>query len=131
MPAARLLIPLMAAVAFVCVAVGPAEALTLRTKALVPETDGYLLCTVEAHSPRRISIAASIVTASGTNVSEFEQSFRSSSADGFYAEERAGSFHSAARRCKVVVRGARNVNIRAVLTSFDVNGVAMSTVQAR
>ena len=131
MSIARLFIPLTAALALVCVAAGPVEALTLRTQALVPEPGGYLVCAVEAHGVRRISIAATIVNTAGADVSEFEDSFRTSTADGFYAEEHTGSFHSAARRCKVVVRGARNVNIRAVLTSFDANGVVVRTIQAR
>jgi hypothetical protein len=116
---------------------GLAEAgnVTVRTPSIVPDTDGYLYCRVDARGPRAMEIVAKIVTANGAIVTEFGTSFRASpeaTGDGrYYAEETAGSMNDAARSCTATVRNARRADVNISLTAFDANGNQVATVEGR
>ena len=110
-----------------------AGTLAIRTPSLVPDTDGYLYCQVVAHGPRPIEIVAKIVTAVGTDVTDFGTGFRASpvaTRDGYYAEETAGSLDDGARMCTVTLKGARRRDVDVTLTAHDAGGNVVATVQA-
>ncbi len=109
----------------------PADALTLRTHVMTPAANGYLRCVVTATGKRPIKIVCRITTDRRDDVTEFGTSFRTTTEDGFYAEESVGSFDRRGRRCQVVVHGARYKQIHATLTSFDADGRVIETIQAR
>jgi hypothetical protein len=116
---------------------GTAEAgnVTVRTPSLIPDAGGYLYCRVDARGPRAIEIVAKIVTADGTNVTEFGTGFRASPAatgDGqYYAEETAGSLNVGARSCTATVKNARRAEVHISLTAFDASGNPVVTVQGQ
>jgi len=116
---------------------GVAEAgnVTVRTPSIVPDTDGYLYCRVDARGPRPMEIIAKVVTATGAIVTEFGTSFRASpeaTGDGrYYAEETAGSMNDGARSCTATVRNARRAEINISLTAFDANGNPVATVEGQ
>jgi hypothetical protein len=113
---------------------GVAEAGTtvVRTPSVVPDAGGYVYCKVDARSRRSIEIVAKIVTANGSDVTEFGTGFRASPAatgDGrYYAEETAGSMNDAARSCTASVKNATRGDVNISLTVYDASGNVVSTV---
>jgi hypothetical protein len=110
-----------------------AHAWTCRTPPIAPGPQGYLRCTVLATSKNQIGIVALIVSTTHENVTEFGYGSRQRTAEGFAAEETAGSFDRASDgyQCKVTVTGARRKGVAVSLTSFDGDGTAIATVTAR
>jgi len=99
----------------------------------VVDTDGYLNCKVTATSSAPIGIVATIVTADGTNVTNFGTSFRASPAatgnGTYYAEETAGSLTDGSAYCKAVITSARRVHIGGVtLKAYDRSGTETGSV---
>jgi hypothetical protein len=114
--------------------VARAGTVTVRTPSIVPDTDGYLYCRVDARGQRPIEIVAKIVAADGTDVTEFGTGFRASPAatgDGYYAEQTAGSLQDGARACSVTVKSARRGNVNVTLTAYDASGNPVATVEAK
>jgi len=111
----------------------PAHAWTDKTPSLRQAPGGYVYCEVAATSAAPISIVARIISTRGADVTEFGTGLRSSTDDGFYAEETAGSFDagSATYFCRITISGARKRYVRATLTSFDAAGTAIATVELR
>jgi hypothetical protein len=111
--------------------VATAGTTTVRTPSMTPDPDGYLYCKVDATGQRPIEIVAKIVTADGTDVTEFGTGFRASPAvtgDGYLSEQTAGSMQDAARSCTAIVKGATRGNIHVTLTAYDAAGNPVATV---
>jgi hypothetical protein len=126
---------LSATIAVLGANVAEAGNVTVRTPSVVPDTDGYVNCRVEARGPRALEIVAKIVTTDGTDVTEFGTGFRASPAatdDGqYYAEETAGSMHDGARSCTATLKNARRAEIQITLTAYDASGTAVATVEGK
>lgn len=110
-----------------------AEAYTEKTPSLMQGPEGYLYCRVVATSTMPIGLVVSIMSETGTNVTEFGYGSRVKTEEGFDAEETAGSFdHAGAQHyCRVSVTRARRGNVQVSLTAFDKDGVPIATVEAR
>ncbi len=106
--------------------------LTMCTSAIVPDSGGYLYCTVRATGGSPIGIVARIMSGAGVDVTEFGTGFRASpdvTANGYYAEETADSLADEARYCRATVDGVRRKNdVQISLTAFDQHGAAVATV---
>jgi hypothetical protein len=114
--------------------VARAGTVTVRTPSIIPDTDGYLYCRVDARGPRPVDVVAKIVATDGTDVTEFGTGFRAGPAatgDGYYAEETAGSMNDGGRSCTVTVKGARRGDVHVSLTAYDASGNAVTTVQGQ
>ena len=114
--------------------VAEAGTITVRTPSVVVDVDGYAYCQVEARGPRAIEIVAKIVTPRGADVTEFGSSFRVSpqaTGDGYYAEETAGSFQEGTVACTASVKGARRRDVQISITTFDVSGNAVDTIEGQ
>ena len=108
-----------------------AHAFTLKTR-VTPGPEGYVYCKVCATSKTPIGITASIISDTGTNVTDFGSGFHASPGvvvEGlFYAEETAGSFDGSASYCKATVTGARRSDVH---VSLDANDDCLAAIGAR